>query len=427
LRAAADRVSPARAVGGEVSLDAIQRELRGDEALLSFLLSSPGSGGSWALVVTSTDVRAHPLPSRRRLETATGFWLGLLQRGDGSEREPGARLYDDLLADTMKSLPAGIQRLTILPDGPLHRIPFDALRAGPSEPPLVERFEITHAPSAGVWLRLRGVPESGQSAALILADPEFASVTLDHAALRAFRFADVSIGRLPHARDEARRAARSLGGGDLRIGPEASEAFLKQADLGGYGVLHFAAHALIDEQNPDRSAILLAPGDENEDGLLQAREVLDFDLSGAMVTLSACRSAGGRVVVGEGVMGLARSFFQAGASVVVGGLWPLRDEVTARLMTSFYRGLGRGLPAGEAMARAKRELHRAGLPPAAWAGVVVLGDGALTPWPEGSASPGFLRPLGIAGMALLMVFFVFMALRFRASAPDKGSRNREVV
>jgi CHAT domain-containing protein len=381
--------------------------------LFSFLLSSSQNGGSWAIVVTSTDVRVYPLPSRRKLEVAVEFWVGLLQRGDGSERKPGARLYDVLLAKLISDLPAGVRRLTIVPDGPLHRIPFDALRAGSEGPPLVENFEVTHVPSALVWLRLRDAELTDGSGALILADPEFASATLDHSTLRAFRLADVSIGRLPFARDEARRAVRSLGGGELRVGAEASETFIKNADLNGYRVIHFATHALIDEDRPDRSSILLAPGGDTEDGLRQAREILDFVLPGAMVTLSACQSAGGRVLAGEGVMGLARSFFQARASVVVGGLWPLRDDVTARLMASFYRGLGRGLPAGEAMAQAKREMHRAGLPPASWAGVVVLGDGARAPWPAGSRTWSLPTFLGIAGLALVATFLAILILRRR--------------
>jgi len=414
LRAEADRAAPSRDVGGEVSLEAIQRELRGDEALLSFLLSSPREGGSWVLVVTSTEVRAYPLPSRRRLETAVRFWIGLLQRGDGTDREPAARLYADVLAAVIEDLPPGVGRMTIVPDGPLHRIPFDALRPSADAPPLLDRFEITHVPSARVWLRLRAATASGEPDALLLADPELSAPTLEHSALRAFRLADVSIGRLPHARKEANRAARSLGRGELRVGAEANEAFVKGADLGSYRVLHFAAHALIDENRPDRSAILLAPGNDTEDGLLQAREVLDFRLPGAMVTLSACQSAAGRVLVGEGVMGLARSFFQARASVVVGGLWPLRDEVTARLMASFYEGLGRGLPAGEAMTRAKREMHREGFPPAAWAGVVVLGDGAHAPWPEPGATPSLIAAaLGLILVTLFLALLLARRNRFR--------------
>ena len=115
-----------------------------------------------------------------------------------------------------------------------------------------------------------------------------------------------------------------------------------------FGLLHFAAHAVADEERPERSAVLLAPGGAAEDGLLQSREIVDLPLDGRVVVLSACRSAGGSVLRGEGVLSLARAFFQAGSPAVVGSLWPLRDDETATLFESFYRHLARGLSLGAA-------------------------------------------------------------------------------
>ncbi len=415
LRASIERDRPVRPEVPEASIEIIQRELKGDEALLSFLVTTPGRGGSWLMVVTSTDVHAYPLPPQRDVDTATRFWLGLLQRGDGSEREPASRLYRDLLSTALRELPAGTTRLIVIPDGSLHRIPFDALRESTQGPALVEHFEITRVPSARVWLHLRGFPvPAGTGSALFLADPAFPRATLEQDAVRAFRFADVAIGRLPFARREVRAAVRSLGNGETRIGEEAHEAFLKHADLSRYRVIHFAAHALIDEDSPDRSAILLSPGDDTEDGLLQAREVLDLDLPGSMVTLSACHSAGGRVVTGEGVMGLARSFFQAGASVVVGGLWPLQDDATADLMESFYRHLGDGLSTGAALARAKREMARKGAPASAWAGVVILGDGDKAAWrdgPDRNKTRSILYTVLLATVLIAVSVWIFLRTR----------------
>jgi CHAT domain-containing protein len=223
---------------------------------------------------------------------------------------------------------------------------------------------------------------------------------------------------LPHARTEARQALRALRGqGELRLGPDASEAFVKQADLGSYRVVHMAAHALLDEANPSRSAILLAPGDAREDGLLQAREVIDLDLGGAVIMLSACRSAGGTAIAGEGVMGLARAFFQARAGVVVGGLWPLRDRDTARLMDAYYRHLGAGRPVATALAEAKRERIRAGAPASEWAGLVVLGAGSREPWPDmGVAAPAVPRPLLVALVVLVAGGALILLLRLRRAA-----------
>ena len=191
------------------------------------------------------------------------------------------------------------------------------------------------------------------------------------------------LGRLPQARKEGRSVARHLGGSTLWVGDAASEDALKKARLDGFSLLHFAAHAVADEDRPERSSVLLTPGSEAEDGLLQSREIVELPLDGRVVVLSACRSAGGSVLRGEGVLSLARAFFQAGSPAIVASLWPLRDDEAARLFDVFYRHLAGGSSLGASLRSAQRDAIAAGLPPAAWAGLVVIGDGSLVPFPGG--------------------------------------------
>jgi CHAT domain-containing protein len=153
----------------------------------------------------------------------------------------------------------------------------------------------------------------------------------------------------------------------------------------------------VDVEAPERSAVLLAPGTEREDGLLQSREISQLELDRAVVVLAACRSASGLGLRGEGVVGLGRSFFEAGAHGVVGSLWPLRDDESSALLEGFYRGLARGMSVAEAMAEARRERIRAGAATAAWAGMIVLGDGALRPL---AAAPDAGRRRALATLAL---------------------------
>jgi CHAT domain-containing protein len=214
------------------------------------------------------------------------------------------------------------------------------------------------------------------------------------------------LGRLPHARRESLFLVRALGGGSaVRMGPAATERFLKSADLGQYAVLHLAAHALVDDEKPERSAVLLAPGAPDEDGLLQIREIVGLGLTGRVVVLSACRSAAGPVLSGEGVVGLAQAFFQAGARTVVGSLWPLRDDEAERVFRAFYSRLAEGETVAKALAAARRGAIRDGVPAAAWAGLVVLGDGEVVPVPGGRASQGggaWAIGLAVAGVALVL-------------------------
>ncbi len=106
-------------------------------------------------------------------------------------------------------------------------------------------------------------------------------------------------------------------------------------------------------------------------------------------------------------MSLGRAFFQAGASAVVGNLWPLSEQEKSRLSDSFYRHLTKGRSVRDALHRAQSELRAAGAPPAAWAGVVVLGDGARVPLKARSPLPA------VAGGLLVALVLLLLALRRR--------------
>jgi CHAT domain-containing protein len=372
------------------SLDAVQSTLRDDEALLSFQVGiwdtyeGEFGGGSWLIAVTRRGRSVYRIPDRAQLAPMVPVFTGLLARNDGAEAAAAARLYQDLLGDALNALPPGIERLILVPDGPLHRLPFDALRAARDPRPLAVRFELETVPSATLWLRWRhDNVRAATRRALVFADPELEAggdrpATVRNAVLQH----GVRLGRLPHARHESRALERHLGDVDALVGRRASERALKERALGDYEIVHFAAHAVADQMHPERSAVLLSPGAAGEDGLLQAREIAGLDLAGRIVVLSACQTASGPVLSGEGVLSLARAFFEGGAQAIVGTQWPIHDEDAAAIFDTFYRMLGNGASLSQALRQAKIEAMAAGRPAAAWAGIVVLGNGAVRPFPE---------------------------------------------
>jgi CHAT domain-containing protein len=307
----------------------------------------------------------------------------------------------------VESLSDRIRKLVIIPDGALHRLPFGTLRAGSRGDPLARRYDISIVPSATLWSswRKERIGESFPWGALVLADPDLSGIPEADQIRTADPWVEgLRLGRLPHAVEEASAMVRGVGGDSLVLArTEASEHEFKGIDLGRFGILHFAAHAVVDDERPDRSAILLAPGAETEDGLLQVREIVELDLDGQVVILTGCRSASGAVLEGEGVMGLARAFFRAGATTVIGGLWPLRDDDTALLMEEFSRQLGGGASVGSALAEATRARVAAGAPAAAWGGLVVLGDADVVPVPGG-------RRRGLRSIGWAVVVFVVLSL-----------------
>ena len=185
--------------------------------------------------------------------------------------------------------------------------------------------------------------------------------------------------------------------------------------------MHFAAHGWIDEERPERSAVFLAPGSESQDGLLQLRDIVELDLEGRVVVLSACSTASGQILPGEGVMSLARGFFQAGARVVIASLWPLRDDEAEELFTVFYTHLAGGSDIASALGAAKRDRIRSQAPAAAWAGLVVLGDGAYVTLPDGSGSDTARRPWVAAVVVSALVVLAPILYRYTLRRRRTGS------
>ena len=386
------------------TLAQVRAELAQDEALLSFEVWRPEptldapfqEGSSWLTLVTGGEVRAFQIPNGDVLEPQIRAWTGLLERRDGSDRAPGATLHAELLRSALESLPSGVERIIVIPDGALHRLPLDALSPGPGMPYLAERYEVSIAPSAALWLRFRAVPRKGPGKLLVLADPA------DPSARRAVR-RDGVFGALVHARREAEVALSAFPrGSELRTGPPASEAFLKSASLDGVSLVHFATHAVADARDPEHAAVVLAPGSPAEDGRLEPREIARLPLSGKTVVLAGCETSAGPVFRGEGVMSLARAFFAAGATAVVGTLDRARDDEAGQFFSTMYGSLGRGATIGEAVAAAKREAIRRRAPAAAWAGVVLLGDA--------QAQPRGGEPIGALPLVLLGGALVFAGL-----------------
>ncbi|HKJ45112.1 MAG TPA: CHAT domain-containing tetratricopeptide repeat protein [Balneolales bacterium] len=140
---------------------------------------------------------------------------------------------------------------------------------------------------------------------------------------------------------------------------KATVSVLKSQLVSHYKYIHLATHAFIDEQNPEMSGIILAHSkNTNDDGILNAAEIYNLDLNARLVVLSACETAMGKVVKGEGIIGLTRSFIYAGANNLVVSLWNVSDRSTAHLMITFYTNLLNQKSIASSLCNAKRNMIR---------------------------------------------------------------------
>jgi len=291
--------------------------------------------------------------------------------GDQASREAlvesSRSLYSTLIAPALPEIGA-CSRLVIVPDGALHVLPFAALldpTAG-EDRYLVEEKPLSVVASATVMAQLeqRRRPR-GETRLVAFGDPRYPQAAVEGSApvLGSARRSGLSLDPLPASRLEVESIGRLFGGGvTLWLGEDATE---ERAKAVGEGVttLHFATHGFVDERRPLSSGLALSIPDQvaegQDNGLLQAWEVFEqVRLDAELVTLSACATALGKEVAGEGILGLTRAFQYAGARTVLASLWSVADESTAELMRRFYSNLQAGLPKDEALRQAQIELIR---------------------------------------------------------------------
>ena len=254
---------------------------------------------------------------------------------------------------------------------------------------MIERFAVSYAPSASALAAIkaagRELPRNGKGMIAFgdplyrVAAPPSPQAQPDSVPPLTERASEHR--QLPYTRKEIQEIVALFPNAERKsyVGAEAREQKVKSEDLSRYRYVHFAAHGIIDEEYPARSGIVFsAESDAREDGVLQMSEVMRLRVNADLVTLSACRTGLGKLLNGEGMIGLTRAFLYAGASSVVVSLWNVNDTATAELMRGFYHNLQKGLAKDEALRQAKRELisgqKRAWRHPYFWAPFVLIGE-----------------------------------------------------
>jgi CHAT domain-containing protein/Tfp pilus assembly protein PilF len=410
-----------------LSVPEIQRQLLDDNTLLlEYML---GDERSYLWAVTRTEVSSYELAGRAEIEKAALHYYELLtakqprpgetfqdrqtraQQAEGQFAGETASLSKLLLGAVANKL--GARRLLIVADGALQYIPFQALTVpdgagaqGLELRPLVQDHEIVNEPSASTLALVLNESANRKPAnrsVAILADPVF---ELDDTRLKstgavstpavatalpngevggAFRDVGVAGGRIPRLPSSRAEATAIMSmvpwhTGFQAVDFEANRATAIGADLGKYRIVHFATHALLDNERPELSGIVLSLFDkqgQRQEGFLRLRDIYNLKLPVDLVVLSACQTGLGKDVKGEGLIGLTRGFMYAGASGVVASLWKVDDDATAELMKHFYQGMfDKGLSPAAALRDAQLALRQQKRwhEPYYWAGFVIQGQ-----------------------------------------------------
>jgi CHAT domain-containing protein/Tfp pilus assembly protein PilF len=366
-----------------LDLPAIQKQVLDDDTLL--LEYSLGEEKSYVWAVTPVSMRSFELPGRAKVEeVARRFYQLATERGrsvpnerlaqrkirldqaEADYAQAASNLSQILLAPVAGELKQ--KRLVVVGEGVLQYVPFAALPApGEGALPLVAQHEIVNLPSASVLAVLRNDVANRKPASrtvAVLADPVFSDKDPrlassssakgqhaspdDDALVEAQRSASESgvgdLRRLRFSREEAEEIARLAGEKrNLKaLDFAASRAVATNDQLRDYRIVHFATHGLINNQHPDLSGIVLSLVNEQgrpQNGFLRLYDIYNLKLDADLVVLSACQTALGKDIKGEGLVGLTRGFMYAGAPRVVASYWRIDDRATADFMKRFYSAM----------------------------------------------------------------------------------------
>jgi CHAT domain-containing protein len=357
----------------------IQQHLDGETMLLEYSL---GSERSYLWVITKDSLHSFALPKADIINQQARKMYQFLSDQQPQKANESFTQWRTRLNHSRDQLPMAIaelsrtvfgpvkpllgqKRLVIVADGALQYVPFGALMV--DSEPLVVNHEIINLPSASTIALLRSQPNihsAPSGKVIVLADPVLTEddERLSHshnqllnqlgvnkppgdlissARETGWLDAEGELRRLPRTKNEAETITRfaTHKSSKLILGFDASRKFVMSGALRHYRIVHFATHGLLNSRYPELSGLVLSLFDSEghlQDGFLRLHDIYNLKLPVDLVVLSACQTALGKEISGEGLIGLTRGFMYAGAPRVVASLWNVDDRATAELMKRFY-------------------------------------------------------------------------------------------
>jgi len=387
-----------------VSISDVQRLLRPDEAFVEYFVTDKKTL-FWA--ITNSTVRTFEIPyGRKNLNKL----VSRIYQNISSSFVPSVselnRAYTILLRPVIRYF-GNRKYLIIAPHDKLYLLPFEVFVVDKGKPIyVVDRWFVSYYPSGSILVLNRKYQEKKpqpRKPLFAIGDPVFspdderyvekkkeyklAMVTKKRNALsrRIWGGKMIEFKRIPNTGKEVKAIGRLLGvsekSGDIKTGVKATEREVKKIDHTKYKYEHYATHGVLKGDIPGlrEPALVLSLPNLNDpvldEGFLTMSEIFGLKTNAEMVVLSACTTALGEEVPGEGLVGLTRAFMYAGTPSVVASLWSVDDPATAKLMTSYYRYLKQGRDKAQALSLAKRELRRKGYyNPFYWAPFILHGE-----------------------------------------------------
>jgi CHAT domain-containing protein len=391
----------------EVDISRIQKSLEPGHVLIEYFI---GSGVLYIFVLTNDKLEVVRQPLAENLNAMVETYIRSIKIIEEGPFLWSSQILYQLLLKPVRSILVDCTKLVIIPDGPLHTIPFESIAADTRQSAdlsqldyMINHYSFSYHYSANLWLHSVSKNRQNQTAetaflgfAPVFDEPAAQGYTVGqdyHSSLEGdeqltFRKSspgdEHEVSRLPATEDEVHaiidlfRSQRKRAAGFFH--GDATEENFKASVKEGYNLIHVATHSLKDQGEDGMSGLIFSPPDPNnaenkEDGILYSGEIYNLDLDAELVVLSSCESGVGRLVKGEGIMALNRGFFYSGIRNIIFSLWKVEDRSTSRLMIAFYRNILKGLPYSSALRKAKQQLIKDPYTafPKYWSGFILVG------------------------------------------------------
>lgn len=383
-----------------INVDEVRNNLDEKTALIEYLLTEKNL---ILFVLTDDNYKIVKSPVSKKLPDEINSLLeGITNRNFKEYSVAAYSLYKQVFQPVEKYL-SGKENIIIIPDDEISNIPFEALLTEASKQEnshnyhqleyLIKDYNVTYHLNASLLFSDFGKKDENIKYDYIAFVPQFDKKADNKVRTVAANVENRSRDSLPFSLEEVTqikdkfnssygfaKKIKTLFNNDyvkIFAGKEATEENFKKFDFADYRYLHFATHCIIDKDIPELSGLILEKGKGKDDGILYLNEIYNFKIRADLVTLSACETAQGKWVHGEGMIGFTRGFLYAGAKNILASFWKVNDYSTSRFMKEFYSGMINGMKKSKSLRKTKLEMINSGYDyamPYYWASFKLIGN-----------------------------------------------------
>ena len=378
-------------------VQSLQDALPEDQAIVEYFYSKDNIYSFW---ISADDFTYQVSPNNQKVSTTLNTFVDWCHDPKQIIQESqGQFLYELLLKRGIDQLNTSINRLCIIPDGPLHSLSFEALPGMEHNNFIVQDYAITYSYSSGLLLR-----ESPKihTRTYVGFGTEYSPVLNEKLKWKR-RFEEENLGQLSLSQEEILRGSLIFDGSQYVDQRATLENFYRYS--GQANIIHLSLHGLVDLNDPGRSCVLF--DDHQDNFILSARDLYAHKINADLVILSACHTASGKIYYGEGVQGMSKAFLLSGAHNILSSLWSASEASALMTMTNFLEYLHEGSPKDLALNQSKVDYLKNVEPhlrhPYYWANFILLGE---LPTKSGFSSNtiGLFLLFGLVILGLILYF-----------------------